>query len=104
MDKNSIERLLDDKDTESIILYDEDDKEVEFEQIAIIPFENAVYAILKPVVKMEGVEEDEAIVFALDTDEESDEVLTIVEEDAIIDAVFDAYYKLIDEAQDEEKK
>ncbi len=97
MEKNAIERLLDENDLGTIVLYDENDKEVEFEQIAIIPYQNEVYAILKPVEKMEGVADDEAIVFLLDADEESDEVLSVVEDDAVIDAVFDAYYKLLDE-------
>lgn len=97
MEKNAIERLLDENDLGTIVLFDENDKEVEFEQIAIIPYDNEVYAILKPVEEMEGVADDEAIVFLLDADEESDEVLSVVEDDAIIDAVFDAYYKLLDE-------
>ncbi len=97
MEKNAIERLLDENDLGTIVLYDENDKEVEFEQIAIIPYENEVYAILKPVKEMEGVADDEAIVFLLDADEESEDVLSVVEDDAIIDAVFDAYYKLLDE-------
>ncbi len=97
MEKNAIERLLDENDLGTIVLFDENDKEVEFEQIAIIPYEDEVYAILKPVKEMEGVAEDEAIVFLLDADEESDDVLSVVEDDAIIDAVFDAYYKLLDE-------
>lgn len=97
MEKNAIERLLDENDLGTIVLYDENDKEVEFEQIAIIPYENEVYAILKPVEEMEGVADDEAIVFLLDADEESDEVLSVVEDEKIIDAIFDAYYKLLDE-------
>lgn len=95
MEKNAIEQLLDENNTDPIILYDEDDKEVKFEQIAIIPLNDSLYAILKPMEEMEGVAEDEAIVFAFETDEESDEVLTVVEDDAVIDAVFDEYYKLI---------
>lgn len=102
MEKNAIERLLDENDLGTIVLYDENDQEVEFEQIAIIPYENEVYAILKPVEEMEGVADDEAIVFLLDADEESDEVLSVVENDAIIDAVFDAYYKLLDAEENNE--
>ncbi len=97
MEKNAIERLLDENDLGTITLFDENDKEVEFEQIAIIPYNEEVYAILKPVEPMEGVADDEAIVFLLDADEESDEILSVVEDDKIIDAVFDAYYKLLDE-------
>ncbi len=102
MEKNAIERLLDENDLGTIVLYDENDKEVEFEQIAIIPYNNEVYAILKPLEEMEGVADDEAIVFLLDADEETDEVLSVVEDENIIDAVFDAYYKLLDEEENNE--
>jgi len=97
MEKNAIEQLLDEKNTDPIALYDEDDNEVMFEQIALIPYKEVLYAILKPVEAMEGVGEDEAIVFALETDEEEDEVLSVVEDDAIIDAVFKEYYNMLEE-------
>ena len=101
MEKNAIEQLLDENNTDPIILYDENDQEVEFEQIAIIPLNDSLYAILKPVEEMEGVAEDEAVVFALETDEEGDEVLSVVEDDAEIDAVFDEYYKMLRESEEE---
>jgi len=99
MEKNAIEQLLDENNTDPIVLYDENDKEVEFDQIAIIPFNENLYAILKPVEPMEGVGEDEAIVFALETDEDEDEVLSVVEDDAVIDGVFEEYYKMVKEAE-----
>lgn len=100
MEKNAIEQLLDENNTDPIVLYDENDQEVEFEQIAIIPLNDSLYAILKPVEEMEGVGEDEAVVFALETDEEGDEVLSVVEDDAEIDAVFDEYYKMLKESEE----
>ncbi len=96
-----IKRLLDENDLGTVVLYNEDDEEVEFEQIAIIPYEEDIYAILKPVEEMDGVAEDEAILFQLDTDVDADDVLTIVEDDLVIDAVFDAYYKLLSEQENE---
>jgi len=62
---SQIEMLLDEKNDDNIKLYDENNKETEFEQIAIIPLEDKVYAILKPVTNIEGIEEDEALVFAI---------------------------------------
>ena len=99
MEKNAIEQLLDEDNIDPIVLYDENDNEVEFDQIAIIPFNENLYAILKPVEPMEGVGEDEAIVFAFETDEDDDEILSVVEDDAIIDAVFEEYYKMVKDAQ-----
>ena len=98
---NPIMRLLDPKDSGVIVLYDEDDKPVEFEQIALIPYNEKLYTILKPVKKMDGVGEDEAIVFAFEEDEEEDQILVVEENDAVIDAVFDVYNKLVTEADGE---
>ena len=99
---NSIMRLLDPKDSGVIVLYDEEDNPVEFEQIALIPYNEKLYTILKPVKAMEGVGDDEAIVFAFEEDEEEDQILVVEENDAIIDAVFDVYNKLVNEAEGEE--
>jgi len=98
-EKSVFEQLLDPKDSSNIVIYDEANKPVEFEQIALIPVKENVYVILKPVKKMEGVGEDEAIVFALETDEDEDEVLSVVEDDAVIDGVFEEYYKMVKEAE-----
>ena len=61
-----IDMLLDEKNVENIKLYNEDNQEVEFEQIALIPLEDKTYAILKPTESMEGIGDDEALVFVID--------------------------------------
>ena len=101
-EKDPIEALLDPQNTENIILYDENDKAVEFEQIALIPLNNSVYCILKQVEKMEDVAEDEAVVFELVDDAENGDVLNIVMEEEVAQQVFDEYKKMI-EAEDEGK-
>lgn len=101
MDNDPISRLLDPKDSDPIILYDENDNQVEFEQIALIPLEDKLYAILKPSKKMEGVADDEAIVFNFQEDDEQAPILVVEENDKVIDDVFEMYNKLLDE---EEKK
>lgn len=91
-----IDALFDEENEENIILFDADGNECEFEQVALIPYESRVYAILKPV-DMEGIGDDEAFVFEL-SEEDDDCVIDLVEDDDIIDAVFEEYYKLFDEA------
>ncbi len=95
---NPILKLLDPENDDIITLFDENEKPVDFEQIALIPYQDKLYAILKPAKPMDGVAEDEAIVFAFDEDDENDDQLLVVEEDdAIIDEVFAIYNKLLDE-------
>ena len=91
-----IDMLLDESNTENIKLYNEDNQEVEFEQIALIPLEDKTYAILKPAEAMEGIADDEALVFVIDEIDDED-CLVIVEDDAIVDNVFAEYYNMLDE-------
>lgn len=95
---NPIQALLDEKNTSNIFLYDENDKAVEFEQIAIIPIKEVLYAILKPVEKMENVNDDEAIAFELKEGENgAEDTLAVVTDEELIKQIFDGYYKLVNE-------
>lgn len=93
---SQIEMLLDEKNTDNIVLYDENNKETEFEQVAIIPVDDKIYAILKPVTEIAGVNEDEALVFAIE-ELDDEEVLVIVDDEEIVDKVFNEYYALLKE-------
>ena len=93
---NPIDALFDANNQENIVLYNEKDEPIEFEQIAIIPLESAVYAILKPVEKTEGIADDEAFVFEVVEDEEEGDSVKLVEDEKLIDAVFAEYNKLLD--------
>ena len=95
---NPILKLLDPENSDPIVLFDENEKPVSFEQIALIPYQEKLYAILKPIEKMDGVADDEAIVFSFEEDDSNEDQLLVVEEnDAIIDEVFAIYNKLLDE-------
>jgi uncharacterized protein YrzB (UPF0473 family) len=100
MEKSPIDQLFDENDSDPIVLYGEDGQEVAFEQIALIPLEGRVYVIMQPIELLEGMADDEAIVFEIqENDDEA--VLSIVFDDEIMDAVFAKYYALLDEANGE---
>jgi len=91
-----IDMLFDENNKDNIILYDDKNNEVEFEQIALIPIEEKVYAILRPLGGDEPLAEDEALVFAIE--EVDDEDVLIPEEDNdVVDEVFNKYYELLKE-------
>ena len=94
---NPIDMLFDENNNDPIVLYNEDNEAVSFEQIAIVPIDGVVYAILKPQTTDDGIAEDEALVFAV-TEEDDEDVLMIVTDDGIIDAVFAEYYAMLKEA------
>lgn len=98
--KNPVEQILDENNVENIVLYDAQEKPIEFEQIAVIPLENdKLYAILIPVTPMQGVEEGEGVLFEID---EQANDLSVVNDAKIIDQVLEKYQKLVEEGEDEE--
>ena len=91
-----IDMLFDENNNDNIVLFDEKNNQVEFEQIAIIPLEEKTYAILRPLGDEVELAEDEAVVFVIDEIDDED-VLMIEEDDQIIDKVFEKYYELLKE-------
>lgn len=89
--------LLDEDNEDPIILYDEYSKQVKFDQVAIIPLNEKLYAILKPIDEIPGVADDEAIVFAINENDNGETTLVVETDEPIAMQVFDEYYKLLDE-------
>ena len=99
---NPIDALYDENNNDAIILFNEKGEEIAFEQIAIIPIAEKVYAILKPIIPMEGVGEDEGLVFSIEQNDAGEEYLMLTVDEEIIDAVFTVYEALVAEEYDEE--
>lgn len=99
--QNPIDALYDEDNNDPIVLYNEHGEEVLFEQVALIP-QDKPYVILKPVQPLPGMNEDEALVFAVITHPETqEEDLVLVTDEAIIDRVFDEYDALMEEYEDD---
>lgn len=94
--EDMLDKLFDENNSDNITLVNEDGEAIEFEQVALIPISGTVYVILKPANAMPGIAEDEALVFAVETVED-EECLTILEDDEMVDRVFEEYYKLLRE-------
>ena len=90
----SVVDMLLDPDNESPITCVNDKGEViKLDQIAVIPLKDKLYAILKPITKIEGVADDEALVFSVDVEEDTIEIISDFD---LIDKVFDVYYDLLE--------
>ncbi len=88
--------LLDEDNEDPITLYDDNDKAIRFDQVAIIPLNDKLYAILKPIDELEGVADDEAIVFYVNEQANGDATLEVETDEPTAILVFDEYYKLLD--------
>lgn len=89
---NPVDLLLDPDNYDNIVLYNDKDEPVEFEQYAIIPIDGKTYVILSPVEKLEGMDEDEAFAFEIIFGEENS--LMLVEDQTLIDEIFNRYKNL----------
>ena len=96
--KNPIEQILDENNMENVVLYDAENKPIEFEQVAVIPLDRTgmLYAIMIPVTPMQGVGEGEGVLFVID---ELKGTIDIERDDAIIDEVLTIYKTLIEDGE-----
>lgn len=96
----SIDHMVNDDD-DIITLLSDDGEEIDFIEVAGIAYRGNFYVVLQPVELLEGMEEDEALVFKVTRGKDGEDKFEIELDDAIIDAVFEEYNKLLDSADGE---
>ena len=89
-----LDKIYDENNSDVLVLFNENGEEISFEQIALIPNGEIVYLIVKPVTPIEGLGEDEGLVFQINEGLRRFELVT---DEEIIDKVFDVYDKLTKE-------
>ncbi len=90
--------LLDPDNKDNIILKATDGTEMEFEQLAVIPHEDVLYVVMRPVTPIDGVAEDECIIFKV-VEEDTTRMMVEDDEDKAQE-IYDEYLKLFEEEQD----
>lgn len=92
------------QETNWITLVDEDGHEHRFNLLNVLEVDGLKYAVMLPEVTQEE-EDEEAVIFRIDTDEAGEEVLVDIEDDAefakVCEALEDLYEE--DEAEPEEQ-
>ena len=79
-----------------VTLTTEEGEDIRFEIVSEIALGDEFYAIMQPVEQLEGVAEDEALVFRIIEQDDGDEYELVIDDD-VIDAVLDSYNAMIDE-------
>lgn len=93
--------LLDENNTAPIFMFNDRGEQIEFDQIAVIPYgDDDLYCILKPITKVPGIKDDEAVVFKVEQDEKGEGYLKVEEREEIAIAIFDQYYNLVEESSE----
>ena len=95
---DALEALFDKDNVDNIVLYDENDNPEEYEQIAIIPLLDKMFAILRNVKVIGTPEEDTAQVFYL-----GDDKIMEVFDEQVANTIFEKFYALQDGKELEDK-
>lgn len=96
--------LLDENNTDPITMFNDKNEPIDFEQVAVIPYgDGDLYCILRPITKLNGVADNEAIVFKVHVDEGGLSYLLVETDESIAIAIFDKYYELLEEASKNKK-
>ena len=91
-----------DMERENIIeLVDEDGNEVTFEHLMTLEHKGKNYIMLVPVEPMEDVAEDEMVILQIETDEEGNDYYASVEDEDLVNEVFEEYLAIAEADEDE---
>ena len=97
---NSVE-IFDDESGEVITLHDDKENPVDFIQVACVDFEGRFYALLRPAQKVEGIGEDEVVIFKLEEGKDGgDDLFVPVESEELLTKVFDQYLRAVADEND----
>ncbi len=89
------------EDDEIITLTGPDGKDIEYVEIADIELDGVLYSILETVEYLEGLDENVSLVFKVTPINMDEAEYEIVQDDAIVEAVFAEYDRLVELAEEE---
>ncbi len=102
-EKDLLDILLDRNNKELITLYDEDDVETVFEQVAVIPRKTKkgrdLYVVLRPMTEREDLDNEKVQIFRVEADDEGESMLCIEEDEKIRKYVYLQYLILLDKGE-----
>ncbi len=78
-------------DVDVITLLDMNNNDVDFYHVATIDYEDKWYVFLQPVKPIDGIGEDEVIIYELGLDDEGDDKFIPIENDELLDKIFQEY-------------
>jgi uncharacterized protein YrzB (UPF0473 family) len=90
-----------DENEDLVELVDDDGNTVKFNHVATIDYENNWYVFFSPVEKVEGIDTDEVVIFRLDADEEGKDIFSPIEDEELLQKVYDEYVKVMEEDDEE---
>ena len=85
------------EDDEPIELVTDDGKKLKFYFVGTIEYKGKVYSAFEPAEQIEGMEEDDLVIFEVSGDDEETADLLPIEDDALLDEVFEEFCRVLEE-------
>jgi len=82
---------------EPVELISEDGKKMKFYFVGTIEYKGKMYSAFEPAEEIEGIEEDDLLIFELSGDDEETAELLPVEDEALLDEVFEEFCRVLEE-------
>lgn len=82
-------------------LIDEDGKSVNFRHVATIDYENEWYVFFSPTEELDGLSEDEVVIFKLAEDEDGSDLFLPIEDEDLLEKVYNEYVAIMDGDEDD---
>ena len=98
------ENIVDEEQDEIIVLQDEDGKEIEFNHIATLDYNDEWYIYLQPVELEDGMEDDEMFIFKIEEDKDGNDLFNPVEDEDLLQKLYEEYLKECDLEDAKEQK
>ena len=78
-----------------VTLHNDANEPTDFYEIACVEYENEFYSLLQPVEAMDGIADDEVIIFKLQEDDQDPEtdLFLPVEDEKLLEKVFEEYMR-----------
>jgi hypothetical protein len=82
---------------EPVELISEDGKKMKFYFVGTIEYKGKMYSAFEPAEEIEGIEEDDLLIFELSGDDEETAELLPVEDEGLLDEVFEEFCRVLEE-------
>ena len=82
---------------EPVELISDDGKKMKFYFVGTIEYKGKFYSAFEPAEEIEGIEEDDLMIFELSGDDEETAELLPVEDEGLLDEVFEEFCKALEE-------
>ena len=91
------------EDDDIIVLYNEEtDKDEEFFELATLDVDGKWYIVMKPVEQLPDIADDEVLIYEIIEDKEGNSNFAPIEDDAVLEKVFNEFIAMLEEWDEEE--